>query len=328
MINIEHYDKKIDFIKVNNGCNLEFVFSNYGASLYTLNYDGQPIVLTLEDKEIFLKNPNYFGKTLGIVAGRLKCHGFLYDQEYNLLDTGHDICLHGGDAKSLSYKKWKYDIKENDKYINVIFKIKTKDGENGFLGSASIKIIYKIYKNKDKFNIIFKGKILKDCLMNLSNHIYWNFDCSKNLDEYSLKMNCDRVAIMDDNLLHLGFEDVPAYLDFNNMKLLKNNMTFIERNLNVGTIDNTFLFKCGENPKVVLKNKEYTLTMKTNYPAMNIYVDNSLIDYKFKNMNGNFKRRGIALEPQLFGFNKDSISFEKGDTYNYKIEYSIKRNGK
>lgn len=68
--------------------------------------------------------------------------------------------------------------------------------------------------------------------------------------------------------------------------------------------------------------------MKTNYPAMNIYVDNSLIDYKFKNMDGNFKRRGIALEPQLFGFNKDSISFEKGDTYNYKIEYSIKRNGK
>ena len=64
--------------------------------------------------------------------------------------------------------------------------------------------------------------------------------------------------------------------------------------------------------------------MKTNYPAMNIYLDNSLSDAKFNNRSDYGLMRGIALEPQLFVLDHNQITFYKGDTYDYKIEYSLK----
>lgn len=324
MYKILNYKKNIDFIEIDNGLNLRICLSNFGAGVYSIYYDNNLMTLTLKEKEDYLFNPCYFGKTLGVVAGRLPVDGYLNNGEaYHLLDTGNGLDLHGGDLKSLSFKSWKYKIKENENEIRIVFSIKTKDKENGFLGSALIKVAYIISKKDNKFKIKFNGKINKDCLLNLSNHIYWNFKNSKDLNGYSLKVNADRDAVMNENLLHIGIEEVPAYIDFRRMKSLKSSMNFIERNISIGTIDNTFLFENNKKGNVILKNDEFLIKLKTNYPAMNIYVDNSLRDFRFLNRNDLAKRRGIALEPQLFGFDRKSICFEKGDKYNYELEYKI-----
>ncbi len=329
MYEIKNFKKHVDIIKIDNGLNLKATLCNFGAGIYSLYYDEDPMVLELEDIESYMYAPGYFNKTLGCVAGRIPCDGEINGKKYSVkpVNEGKDFALHGGDFKSLSFKPWKYEVKENDKEIKVIFKIKTKDLENGFIGRASIKIIYVFSKIKNTFKILFKAKALDDTLLNLSNHIYWSFARDLSLAEYKLKMNADRVALMRDDLLFTGVDDVPAYIDFRTSRKIKGSNDFIRKNISVGTIDNTFLFdsKVG---KATLKSDKYTLNMKTDYPAMNIYLDNSLSDAKFNNRSDFGLMRGIALEPQLFVLDHDQITFLKGDTYNYKIEYSLKRNEK
>ena len=64
-------------------------------------------------------------------------------EKYRLTETneGTNFSLHGGFMNSLSFKPWKYSVKDNKKEIKVYFTYKEKDGFNGFPGFCTIKII-------------------------------------------------------------------------------------------------------------------------------------------------------------------------------------------
>jgi aldose 1-epimerase len=324
---ITPYDKKIVFIEVNNGLNLKMEFSNYGASVYSIYYNEEPLNLIIKDKEKFLNCNQFFGKTLGPVAGRMVCDGELNGEKYHLNETneGTNFSLHGGLMNSLSFKPWKYSVKDNKTAIKVIFSYKIKDGFNGFPGSSNIKVIYTISKTKNSFKIDFVGKAKTPAFLNLSNHIYWNFAKSKDLNDYYLKMNANTYGYLRDDLLIIGVDDVPAFLDFQRSKKIKGSADFIKKNLPIGTIDNSFLFD-GKKGNVCLKNKDYTLKLVTDLPAMNIYLDSSMTPVEFLNRDDFVERRGIALEPQLFTFNTESMKLLPGQKYHYTINYTIKKN--
>lgn len=322
---IKEFNSDIVFIEVDNGKNIKVVFSNYGASVFSLHYDNDPMILEFKDKNEFLSSKQYYGKTLGVVAGRMPCDGELDGKEYHLVETdeGTNFCLHGGAQNSISYKPWKYSIKDNVNEIKVIFDIKTKRNENGFPGSGSFRITYILSKTTNKFKIKFNAKTNNSTFVNLSNHIYWNFNRSLNLNDYSLKMNAPSYGVLRNDLLIIGLDDVPLFLDFTRAKKLKSSLDFIADNVFVKTIDNTFLFD-GKG-RVVLKNNEYKLQLDTDYPAMNIYLDSSMTPVEFANRNDFKERRGIALEPQLFGYNIPSTILRKGNKYQYNVVYSIKK---
>ncbi len=316
---IEKFNDKFDFfeIKVND---FEYVFSSCGASLYSLRKNNVPLILELEDKNLFIKSPQFFNKTLGMVAGRIPANYEYNGKKFNLKDTGNNICLHGGVLSSLSFKPWKYKIKEYTNKIDVIFTISPRKGENGFDGKVKIYNIYSLFKNKSGFRITQKATVKEDSLLSLSNHIYWNLN-SLDINDYSLKFQSYRVGKVNDDLLMVDTIDSPDYLLFNKKTKLKSRLDKAKK-LPIGTIDNTFVFDYLDN-KVLLENEKYKIKMRTNYPAMNIYCDSSLTPVKFVNNPDLYERRGIALEPQLYLLDKDSIYYKKGDKYNRFIEYII-----
>lgn len=321
---IEKFDN-VDFITI-KACDLTYTFCSYGASLYSL-YDGEnPLNLVLEDKELFLKNTQYFGKTLGLVAGRLKTNFNIGDKEFKLVNNGNDLCLHGGNAKSLSFKNWKYEVKDSKNKITVKFSISPRKGDQGFDGKVRINVTYSLSKTENSFKILFKANVSQDSLLNLSNHIYWNLSKDLTIDNYRLKFDAPEIGELDDRLLIVGTTKTPDYLNFKKKTMLKSRLDAADKT-SIGTIDNTFLFNKdeGKKHKVTLENKNYKLTLKTDYPAMNIYADSSLTDVKFLNNKDLKARRGIALEPQLFDFDLDSIYFKKGDKYRHYIKYTIVR---
>ena len=314
-----------DFITV-KACDLTYTFCSCGASLYSL-YDGDnPLNLVLEDKDLFLKSTQYFGKTLGLVAGRLKTNFKIGDKEFKLKDSGENICLHGGDIKSLSFKNWKYEVKDRKNKIDVKFTISPRKGDEGFDGKVRINVIYSLSKKKNSFKIIFKVNVIEDSLINLSNHIYWNLSKDLTIDDYKLKFDAPKIGELDNRLLIVGTIKTPDYLRFKKKSMLKSHLDAADKT-SVGTIDNTFLFNKDEGKKhtVTLENKNYKLTLKTDYPAFNIYADSSLSNVKFLNNKDLKARRGIALEPQLYDFDLDSIYFKKGEKYRHYIEYKIVR---
>ena len=154
--------------------------------------------------------------------------------------------------------------------------------------------------------------------------MYFNFDNSINLDDYYLKMNCDKVAITDPYLLITGVQDITKALDFRKSSKLSPRMDWIEKHDFKKTIDDTFIFDSDER-RISLKGNGIQLNMKTDFTSMNIYVDNSLSGGKFINFEGNNLRRAIALEPQNFLLNEDEIILTKDKVFKNYIEYKFKK---
>ena len=92
---IEKFKEDIVFIELNNGDKLKVVLSNFGAGIYSLRYDNNPLILEIEDKNIWLNEPNFYGKTLARVAGRIMCKGEIDGVPYNLDETMAGYSLHG-----------------------------------------------------------------------------------------------------------------------------------------------------------------------------------------------------------------------------------------
>lgn len=312
-------------IKIDNENNLKCELSSFGAGVYSMSFKGEPIILTLKDYGDYMYSSQLYGKTLGVVAGRLKKDGYILDKEYHLKpESGKEFALHGGNLDSISFKNWKYKITESKRSLHVIFSIATKLNANGFPGKARIYVTYEFNKLNDEMKIIFKATTPSEAtFVNLTNHIYWNFAKSKDISNYSLKMNCSKVAITDENLLILGKEDVPNRLNFIKASKLNPKMNDIEKHDFKKTIDDTFIFDDSIG-KVILKNDFMRLTLTTDCSSMNIYVDNTMTPLKFKNRDDFEMRRGIALEPQRFILDKNEITLKKGEIYKNYIQYKFK----
>ena len=211
------------------------------------------------------------------------------------------------------------------KKLSVIFRIATKNNENGFPGKANLTVTYEFSKTSNTFKIWFKATTPSEAtFVNLSNHMYFNFNNSINLDDYYLKMNCDKVAITDPYLLITGVQDITKALDFRKSSKLSPRMDWIEKHDFKKTIDDTFIFD-GDERRISLKGNGIQLNMKTDFTSMNIYVDNSLSGGKFINFEGNNLRRAIALEPQNFLLNEDEIVLTKDKVFKNYIEYKFKK---
>lgn len=324
-MNVIKEKDNIDIIIIESK-DLKFKFCNFGASLMSLYFKDDPLIMEIEDFNDFLYNPQFFNKTLGIVAGRIPSNINFNNKTYNLEKDGdYPFCLHGGKLNSLSYKKFDYELKDDDENYNLIFKYDLKEGTNGIPGSSLVEVIYSISKKENDFKIIFKPIIHSPSLINLSNHIYWNINRSKDINDYYLKFDSPFIASMYDNLLIYSKEETPEELNFKEGKLLKDSLDIVDKS-KIGTIDNTFIFNSNdETHQVILKNKDYSIELNTNYEAMNIYVDSSLTPLKFKNCDHFERRRAIALEPQKFVLPLSNITFDKDKSYNYYIEYKIRK---
>ncbi len=323
--NVETLENGVKLVHVDNELNLKVTLSSFGAGVYSIYFKEKPQILELEDFSDYMHSSAFYGKTLGVVAGRLKKDGILFGEEYHLKqEKNFDYALHGGALDSISFKNWATSVKDSAKKLAVTFSYTTRKDENGFPGKARIAITYEFSKTRDSFKLIQKATTPSEAtFVGLSNHMYFNLANSLDVSNHYLKMNCDKVATTDASLLIDGVKDIPEILDFRKAAKLNPRLDKIEKHDFKGTIDDTFLFddKLG---KVTLKNAEVALNILTDYPAMNIYVDNTMSPLKFKNRDDYKKRRGIALEPQLFLFDRNSLVLKKGEKYRHYIEYKFK----
>ncbi len=316
-------ENDIQWIEVKNNKNLSFEFCSYGASTYFLHYDEKPLILELKDKEEFLSSNQYFNKSLGIVAGRIVKDIEIDGEEYQLLQKeGTNYCEHGGEAHGLTYKNWDTNIIEKEDSITVEFTIFVPDGYCGFPGSQDVVVSYEVKKDTNEFTIWFKVKSYGNSVASLTNHIYWNLNGS-NLNNTYLKFPAEEYGVVDNTLLIVGKDKLPEYLSFNEEKNLKDVLDNLENNKIMDTIDTTYLFGDQKPITLVYHDDKFKVTMETDHPAMNVYVDSTNTDVVFNNFEGKFKRRGIVFEPQYFVYDVKSIIIRDGEERVNYIKYKI-----
>lgn len=325
--NIKKHNDEVVLIEVNNGDKLSAVFSNFGAGIYALHFDDKPLLLEFKDFDEWMWDSSFYGKTLARVAGRIPCEGVLNGVSYQLNETTSGYCLHGGKLESLSFRPWKYEVKEYTNKLAIVFSYNSRNKDCGFPGRAKIKVIYEIYTKNNNLKVIYKASTPDGTLLNLSNHNYYNFLNSQDVNEYKLKVNAKQYGDIDKTSFIRETKDVPAYLDFRKLTKLKGRLDFLEKKTWVKTIDHTFLFDETNSkiPQVILKDNNIKLSLYTSYPCLNIFCDNFHKPVNLKQFKeNNTGRRALALEPQLYDLDLKSLVLNKGEKYNHFFLIKIK----
>lgn len=324
MIKIKELEKGIKLVEVENESGLYISFLNVGAGVYDIKLKNTPLVLRPDGLNEYINSSQFFGKTLGAVAGRIaskrEVNNILYNFKTNQYE---DFLLHSGENKGLSFKKFSVKIKERKNDYKVIFRRVKKDFEDGITGSFKVEITYVVSKTKNIFKILFKSKCLSDGFISLSNHIYWNLGGDYDINNYKLKFSSFKIAEFLPTLLITGIKDNPEYFNFEKYKKLKLPLDSALKYEYPKTIDHTFIFD--KSKQVRLKNNKYELILDNDFEAMNIYVDNSKTNVNFNLSNiKDEERRAIALEPQEFILNDEKVYKKAGDITSNFIKYTIK----
>ena len=286
-INIEKKgvkNRELTFITVKNSKDFEIVFTDCGASIYSIAYPNKEGVMgrvTEACKDLERYMTFYYGKTVAPVAGRMQnATATLNGETFNFVANETVNCLHSGPA-DVGMKTWNYEVKVGATKAEVIFTIKGKHLEGGFPANIAYKITYIIYDNKKEVTIKFYAKPDRPAFINMTNHIYFNMNGGKDkIVDHELWLSSSKVADMDQGLIIQKFVDVPHYLDFQSPTRLGKNIFHPNlMNHRSGGMDHPFLLDHRDYTKPCASlydpKTKRKMTMYTTYPSVICYCDNA-----------------------------------------------------
>lgn len=294
---------------------------DYGARIISLIYKplNRNLVLGYENIYDYIKDPNYFGATVGFNANRIK------DAKFNLENKTYELDKNDGNNNNhsgkfgLDKKIWDADIKED----RIEFNIKEKEP---FIYKA--KVIYELEDKDLKITIQAKGE--ETSLFNFTNHTYFNLE--ENYEEgiynHKLKLYSNKITPTDNELIpteEILNVDSTIY-NFNKEKLLGE---MIENNLksfgsNKGYDINYIMEKASYQKLGEVSVKDLSLSVYSDSPAFQLYTGNFI-----KINNEDRPYLGLCIEAQNVPnsinsdkfikpiYIKDQI-FERNITYSFR----------
>lgn len=315
------------YIQLDNHKGLQGVFSTLGAGVRSLTFKGKPLILQMKEEQTYLTSPQLFGKTISRFIGRIPAKGEINGVPYNLEEFENGICCHGGYQKSMIYRNYDASLHENEENVSVVFTGFSPDGDCGFPGNLKVKVTYMLSKDLNILTIKYEAVSDKDTIISLSNHMYWNLDGSKTVDDYLLQVKASEYGTFkDESKLIVSKSRVPYYLDFTSPCRLGTKLDEIEKEIpEINNLDHAFLFDAINDiePQVILSNDKLKIECYTDFDAVNLYVDSTLTPVMMTNHPDLItkKRRGIAIEPQQFVL--DHFVLKANEVLTHFITYRI-----
>lgn len=172
----------MQFVTLKNK-NIEVILSSRGASIYRIIFDNKDMIVSPKDEKDFLRKDIYFGKTIGMVCGRITKDG--------------QIILHGG-PEGLSNQDFDYVVKDN--VVEFSYK--------------KVKVIYTLIGSE--LTMKYQVEVDEPQLVALTNHSYFCLG-DQNLDDLKLRMNSDRLIEYDDKLTPIGIGHIKNKYDFKDL---------------------------------------------------------------------------------------------------------------
>lgn len=288
---------------------LKIITSNHGASIYQIFFKKDnnliPILSTPKTFSDFKENNQSFGRTVGRTAGVI--YKNIDTSKY--IDFKNDLTIKHGGYNRVSEKY--FDILSINKE-KIQFTLNIKDNEDYYKGDLKIKITYEI-NNTD---LIVKHEAIsnKDTLCRLTFHPYFNFEQTNTLENHSLYINSELLLAQDEKGEFT--KGIPISTKNHNYLNLRN--LDINDNYN---LDDIFLIKKDEIVCSLVSNN-IKMDLKTNYPSLVVYTQNSESKHDLSNASKGTKYASIAIEAQLS--QNELPLLKKDELYDYYTIYSFK----
>lgn len=201
--------KKTDLYILKNKNGVEISVTNFGArvvEIWVPDRDGnfEDIVLGHDhvDKYIHFKGERFLGATIGRYGNRIDKGRFELDSvSYQLPINDEPNSLHGG-TKGFDMVVWDAEL-EGAQKLNLSYL--SKDGEEGYPGNLSVKMIYELTDN-DEFIITHSAVTDKKTVLNLTHHSFFNLHGAGNgsINDHKLMINADKFTPINEVLIPTG----------------------------------------------------------------------------------------------------------------------------
>ena len=171
--------KQIDKYVLTNQHGMEVAIINFGATLVALKVPDRAgkvddVVLGYDDVAGYANGKSYFGGTIGRYGNRI-AHGTfqLNGVSYQVPKNDGENSLHGG---TVGFNKHIWTAKEVSTGAGQALELTylSKDGEEGYPGNLSAKVIYTLAADRNELRIDYSATTDKDTVLNLTNHSYFN----------------------------------------------------------------------------------------------------------------------------------------------------------
>jgi aldose 1-epimerase len=196
----------IDLYTLSNGKGMEARIMTYGATVVSLTAPDKAgtyadVVQGMDSVEGYVKGVPYFGATIGRYGNRIGHAQFtLEGQTYHTPKNDGDNTLHGG-VQGFDKRVWT----ARDTGSGLEFTYVSKDGEEGFPGTLTSKVLYSVTP-ENELRIEYTATTDKPTVLNLTNHSYFNLAGQGEGDilDHQVMIAADRFTPVDKGLIPTG----------------------------------------------------------------------------------------------------------------------------
>ncbi len=200
----------VDIYTLTNSHGVEAKITNFGGILTSLRVPDRngkldDVVLGFDNLDAYLKGDPWFGAIIGRYANRIAKGRFtLNGVEYKLATNNGPNHLHGG-IKGFDKAVWTAKPLKLPDGAAVELTYLSKDGEEGYPGNLSVKVIYAL-TNANELKIDYSATTDKDTIVNLTHHSYFNLAGQGNGDilKHELFINANRFTPIDSESIPTG----------------------------------------------------------------------------------------------------------------------------
>lgn len=270
---------------------------SYGAHLYrvlTKDKAGklENIVLNVTPISELRDDLQYFGATVGPVAGRIK-QAKIGKLALEANDNGHS--LHSG-SQGWSFQEWDFDWHEEKNIITATFSY--LDDKSGFPGPIKAMVIYRL--EGDRLSITFTGTSPIESYFNPTNHSYFNLsgELKSDIGEQKLTLSASHILATDDALIPTGdfLPVVDTPYDFTRPKRLIKALSELPKGL-----DTAFIFSEDSTINTVSLSDDAsgrTLEVTSHARSVILYSASGWQYTTYINHRPMIKNLGLAIEFQ------------------------------
>ena len=298
---IERYERDgVNFITLTNKVGLSVSFSDIGAGIYAIVYQGRLMTVTPQSVADYAHNGNYYGLTVGRMAGRVE-NGLIQigEKTYKMDQNEGPTCLHSG-KDTFAFRRFAGSVQEYEESAVVSYDILSENGDQGLPGEISFSVNYEVDEETAKIRVRYWMHLNNGdlTLVNPTNHSYFNLGESS-IEKLRLTIPATKVMTYDKILIPQGWEDIRGSLDFRKEKEIGrdiNDPKLYETNTH--GYDHCFLFEDGMNKPLVLESDTIRMSVSANAPCVQIYSSN-YPDTSRVLLNGahGALHDGLAIEP-------------------------------
>ncbi|MCG5102532.1 aldose epimerase family protein [Oceanobacillus alkalisoli] len=309
-IEVKPINESWKLIKLRNKNNVSVDILNYGGIITNLtvpdkNGDMENVVLSYADFDSYKNDPNYFGATIGRVAGRIANSKFdLEGTSYSLESNESNHHLHGG-TRGFHQMLWDYKVFETDSDVGVELQNEISESVDGYPGNLKVSVTFKL-KDNDELIIDYRAISDKTTVLTLTNHSYFNLNgnLKQPINNHIITLNSSYFIELDKELIPTGDKvDVSGTpFDFREGKVLGEGIEnpISQNEYAKNGFDHYFIFDNQNEDSVILEepNSGRVMTIKTDQPGIVIYTGNNL-DNNFELAEGKSEKYlGVTLETQ------------------------------